>query len=625
MNIAITISPLDTGVILVYFTLIILAGTAMGGFTRSTKDFFMAGQRFGGWLIAFSCVATTVGSYSFIKYATAGFNYGMSSSMSYVNDWIWYGFWAFGWFPIIYYSGVMSVPEYFERRFNARCRAVASGVLLLYMVGYIGINLYTLGVALEPILLPHLQAIWPWFSTIHLVILIAGVTSIYVVAGGQTSVIVTDLIQGVLLLFLGLALFGFGIRFLHMHDQGFWANLPPMWRVPIYKLQEPGNFNSLGIFWQDGIANSAAFWFMHQGLILRFLSARTAKDARKAFTVTLFILMPLATICVSSAGWIGRAMVEAGLLPTDVDPKHIFITVANTVVHTPGFFGLILAALTAALMSTADTLINAVAAVSINDIYRRFWVKNKSDKHYLLMARWISIGAAIVGVSIVPIYMKFKSIYVAHGAFTAAITPPLVVPILLAAFWRRFTAKAAITTMVGGVALVGISIWKPQVMEWCRMGIAEGGENYFRALFGTVVCFVIGIVTSLLTQHDASENTAGLVWGPEREFKELYKGSPINERPGGKLELKLQLADLPNEQVVVAADAAEVLAAEAGDIIFLSHPGRFHGGLRSAHVRLAALPEGITPPDSGHVLVSVDLLEQARLKADGSAVLWKIM
>ena len=246
-----------------------------------------------------------------------------------------------------------------------------------------------------------------------------------------------------------------------------------MWRVPIYKLQEPGNFNSLGIFWQDGIANSAAFWFMHQGLILRFLSARTAKDARKAFTVTLFILMPLATICVSSAGWIGRAMVEAGLLPTDVDPKHIFITVANTVVHTPGFFGLILAALTAALMSTADTLINAVAAVSINDIYRRFWVKNKSDKHYLLMARWISIGAAIVGVSIVPIYMKFKSIYVAHGAFTAAITPPLVVPILLAAFWRRFTAKAALTTMVGGVALVGISIWKPQVMEWCRMGIAE--------------------------------------------------------------------------------------------------------------------------------------------------------
>ena len=40
---------------------------------------------------------------------------------------------------------------------------------------------------------------------------------------------------------------------------------------------------------------------------------------------------------------------------------------------------------------------------------------------------------------------------------------------------------------------------------------------------------------------------------------------------------------------------------------------------------LAALPEGITPPDSGHVLVSADLLEQARLKADGSAVLWKIM
>jgi SSS family solute:Na+ symporter len=625
MNTAITISPLDTGVIIVYFIAIIAAGTAMGGFTRSTKDFFLAGQRFSAWLIAFSCIATTVGSYSFIKYATAGFNYGISSSMSYLNDWLWFGFYAFGWLPIIYYSGVISVPEYFERRFNARCRAVASAVLLLYMVGYIGINLYTLGVALEPILLPHIQTVWPWFSTFDLVVVIAAFTSIYVVAGGQTSVILTDLIQGVLLLFLGLTLFGLGIRYMHAHDAAFWANLPPLWRVPVYKLHEPGNFNSLGIFWQDGVANSAAFWFMNQGLILRMLSARTARDARKAFTITLFILMPLGTICVSSAGWIGRSMVGAGLLPEGVDPKHIFITVANEVVHTPGFFGLILAALTAALMSTADTLINAVASVSVNDIYRRFWVKDKPDRHYLSMARWISILAAIIGVAIVPVYMKFKSIYVAHGAFTAAITPPLVVPIFLAAFWRKYTAKAAMATMIGGVVLIGISIWRPEIMEWCRLGIGDGGDKYFRALFGIVVCTAIGVIVSYLTAHDASESTEGLVWGPERKFMELYKGGPVNERDGEKVRLNVLVADLPDEQVVVPPDAADRLSAEIGDILFLSDPGRWHGGLKSAHVRLGALPEGVEAPQEGEVLVNADLFEQARLKKGGSAILWKIM
>ena len=55
----------------------------------------------------------------------------------------------FGWLPILYFAGILSVPESFRRRFGPRTGVAATAVLLLYLVGYIGINLFTIGRALE--------------------------------------------------------------------------------------------------------------------------------------------------------------------------------------------------------------------------------------------------------------------------------------------------------------------------------------------------------------------------------------------------------------------------------------------------------------------------------------------
>ena len=57
----------DYTVMLVYFVAVLGFGLYFGRYTKSTKDFFFGGQRFSWWLIAFSCVDTVVGSYSYIK------------------------------------------------------------------------------------------------------------------------------------------------------------------------------------------------------------------------------------------------------------------------------------------------------------------------------------------------------------------------------------------------------------------------------------------------------------------------------------------------------------------------------------------------------------------------------
>ena len=88
-------------------------GTILARYNKSTKDFFIGGQRFGWWVIALSLVATTVGSYSFVKYAAMAYNHGIAASQAYLNDWFWMPLLAFGWLPLLYGARIRSVPEYF--------------------------------------------------------------------------------------------------------------------------------------------------------------------------------------------------------------------------------------------------------------------------------------------------------------------------------------------------------------------------------------------------------------------------------------------------------------------------------------------------------------------------------
>ena len=192
----------DWIVMVVYFMAIMLFGTYFGRYNRSTKDFFFGGRRFAWWLIAFSIVATGVGSHSFVKYSAKGFEHGFSSTMTYINDWFFIPFFLFGWLPIIVYTKIRSIPEYFEKRFSPSARFLATILLLFYMIGYIGIGFLTLGKAVIPMLPESFQLLGMNFdiTLMGAVIVIAIITGIYITFGGQTAVIFTDLLQGFILI-----------------------------------------------------------------------------------------------------------------------------------------------------------------------------------------------------------------------------------------------------------------------------------------------------------------------------------------------------------------------------------------------------------------------------------------
>lgn len=511
MNIHSMGTSTDWIVMVVYFLAIMLFGSYFSKYNRTTSDFFFGGRRFAWWLIAMSIVATGVGSHSFIKYSAKGFEAGFSSTMTYMNDWFFVPFFLFGWLPIIVYTKIRSIPEYFEKRFSPTTRFLATILLLLYMIGYVGIGFLTMGKAILPLLPPEFTLIGIHFDVtlMGLIIVIAFIVGVYITYGGQTAVIFTDLAQGLILIFAGLLVFFLGVDYIGGFGI-FWHLLPISWKLPLAHFNNPPGFNFVGIFWQDGVAGSIGFLFMNMGLVMRFMSCKSVDEGRKAAVINILIMLPISAIVVGNAGWIAKAIsvVNPSLVPADTNPDQIFVVVANIISH-PGVFGFIMAALTAALMSTVDTLLNATAAIYINDIHRpaKKWLSKKveswkqADKEELNSARISTAVFTVLGVLAVIPFSNFPTVYEAHGYFHSTLTPPLVVALFLGVFWKKFTNAAVIATFVVGVALMVLGMYYPQPLIQI---FAHGTDydpahpyTYIGALYNLFVCVLVGVVTTL--------------------------------------------------------------------------------------------------------------------------------
>ena len=582
MDIAIG-TQLDRIIIIAYFALVMGFGAYFGKYSKTTSDYFFGGRRFSWWLIAISIVATGVGSHSFVKYSTKAYQYGLSSTMTYMNDWFFMPLFMFGWLPIIYYTKIKSIPEYFERRFSRKARYIATLMTLLYMIGYIAIQFLTLATALYKIYgIPLMLT----------VILIAIATTLYMHFGGQTSVIFTDLFQGFILIFAGLLLFYLGIQYLGDNTalsglNAFWTNLSPSEKLPLAHFNHPPDFNFVGIFWQDGIAGSVGFLFLNQGLIMRFMAAKSVNEGRKAAAFNVLIILPISAIVVSNAGWIGRAITNAvpNAFPVDLAANDVFVAVTN-IVSSPGVFGFIIAALCAALMSTADTLVNASSAIIVNDVYRPLAKKIKNEKEQLELARWTSIGVKVIAVALVPFFNSFDSIYEAHGWFHSTFTPPLVVGVFLGIFWKRFTTAAVIATFLGGAFLMLLGQNFPELISPFSHGIElrpGRGYSYIGALYNIFVCASVGIIVTFFTKSKSEKELSGLTIFDVHNLKSIFKGSPVNEEKGEAINLNWKIKENESDLVFFSKNDMEKMKANPGDLVFIEDSRWWLGGLKSVH------------------------------------------
>lgn len=592
---------LDRGAVIaisIVAALYIIVITTFGGyfarFNKNINDFFYSGNRFSWWLPAASMVATGIGSYSYLKYSEQGYNTGMSSTMTYLNDWFLAPFFIFGWLPIIYYARIKSVPEYFERRFNSTARYISLTIILAYMFFYIGYNLYTIGVALEGMFqVPQLYS----------VPLLAIFLGAYVTFGGQTAVIFTDLFQGFMLYIAGFLSIFAGIYALGGFGE-WWSYLPVTHRLPFSHLNENPYFNSAGLFWGEALAGSIAFTFMNQGFLMRYLTIKSVHDGRKAAFFNVMVTLPMSAIIVGAIGWIGKSLVIKQAVTGGALAGYDFVQIENTfhtfvivcwttVKQNPWIFGFVVAALMAALMSTIDTLINACAAIGIYDLYKPLVNDNASDEHYLKAARWASVITTLIGLLLVIWFNTQKgSLMSIHYKGIMIIIPAIVTTIFMGAFWKRFNAKAACTSMVAGSIITVFSVWNPKIiapLSWFLSGPINGEYIYFRALFGMIITGIIGFTVTMLTSSRRDKNVTGLTISTLNEAMRDYKdGGTPNHKVGSKVGGLVPTIDNSLEEgwIHLSKQSMEELAAHDGDIIYISDSRWWLGGLRSYHVKV---------------------------------------
>ncbi len=616
------------GVIVVgYFILITAFGTYFSRFSRDINDFFFSGQRFSWWLAAASMVATGIGSYSYLKYSEQGFLTGTSSTMTYMNDWFIVPFFMFGWLPIIYFARVRSIPEYFERRFNRTARYIAVCIILAYMFFYIGYNLFTIGIALEGMFG------MPLIYTVPIVAIFLGA---YVTFGGQTAVIFTDLFQGVMLYIAGgLAIFA-GVAALGGFGE-WWAYLPETHRLPFVHLTDDPKFNTAGLFWGEALAGSIAFSFMNQGFIMRYLAIKSVHDGRKAALFNVIVTLPFSAIIVGAVGWIAKSLIVKqavvggaleGLDPIQIENTfHTFIVVTWETLHQNSLlFGFVIAALTAALMSTIDTLINACAAIGIYDIYKPLIKPDADDKHYLKAARWASVIATVIGVLLVIWFARQKgSLMQIHYKGIMVIIPSIVTTIFLGVFWKRFTAPAACISMVVGAVFTLITNWNPEWIDPLSKFVC-GPENniyiYMRAAYGMLITAIFGVGITLFTKPKTSEEIAGLTVGTLDAGMAKYKGGTPNHTVGKKVPRLPVIIDnsMPNSVISISRKSMELLKAEEGDLVYMADSRWYLGGLRSEHVKAGAVHER----DDNAVILSNETFKEAYLLEGRPVTLEKI-
>jgi SSS family solute:Na+ symporter len=294
-----------------------------------------------------------------------------------------------------------------------------------------------------------------------------------------------------------------------------------------------------------------------------------------------------------------------GVIPFELaDTYHTFTTVLWTVMNENVYvFGFIMAALLAALMSTVDTLINACAAVGVNDLYRRFVKADKSEKHYLAVARWISAGATGVGLLLVWLFTTMQAdLFNLHYKGIMVIIPAMVTVIFMGAFWPRFNATAASVAMIGGSVINLLSVrfpeWITPLSDFVLASPPEGIEpNYslFRGLFGVVVTTAIGIVVTLLTAPPPAEKTRGLTVFSLGEAMAMFKGGMPNFRRGkqGVVKgLELSVDGVEDGRVQLPAAVMERLAVQEGDLVHVSDDRWWLGGIRSLQLHAGPAAPG---------------------------------
>ena len=521
------ISTLDLGISIGYFIAIVAIGIwygtrpkAVG--TSGSNEYFLAGKSLRWPMIGLALFATNISCVHLVSLAQSGFDTGLLN-----GNFEWMAAFtlillALFFVPFYIKSGVSTLPDFLEKRYNRACRdwlaiiSVFSAVII-----HIAFSLLSGGIVLQT-----LFGVDMYIS----VTIIAILTGLYTILGGLRAVVITESIQTIVLL-AGAIL----ITFFAWQKLGGWD---PMVEV----LDSKNELSKLSMLRPHGDESGMPwyaiflgypilgiwYWCADQTIVQRVLGAKDENHARvgalfcgfiKILPVFIFVMPGLFAYVLAQKGLLDVSAVTSVNAQGEavVNSKGIYTLMITQLVPT-GLVGILVAALLSGLMSQISGALNSISTLVSFDLYKRF-KPDISDAHLVRVGRWSAGFAILVSIGLLPLLNSYESIFNGLNDIIAHIAPPITCVFVLGIFWKKASALSAQYTLWIG-SILGILVFAFNKLS--PSNPMASIPFMMMAFYLFCICMIIQIVLSYVFVVNHSSVSDTLYW---KSFKEPLQGA----------------------------------------------------------------------------------------------------
>jgi sodium/proline symporter len=435
--------------LLLYFLAMLGVGLVAYRYMNTLDDFVLGGRRLGPLVAAISERASGESAWFLLGLPGAAYGLGFTEYWSVIGIACGILFsWTFIAIPLRRETarmGALTLPDYFELRFNDRTRllrVVSMIVILFFYTAYVAAQLHGAGKILNATF--GIDPVWG-------IVIGAAVVAFYTLMGGFLAVAWTDLVQGLLMSVVAVILPIVGL--LHVGGPGALMKKLAV-RGPDFLSMSGGEVGYAFLF--GVVVGGLAWGFGYLGqphLLTRYMAIRRTSELRRGG----LIAMGWVLLSYWGAPLIG-VMGVAVLGPDLADPEQVMPLLAKALV--PGWLaGLMIAGATAAMMSTADSQLLVATSTLIEDIYVRMFRPNTSPARLVMLSRLATLLLAAIAFILAISALLGSALIDGMVAYAwtglgASFGPPL----LLSLWWRRTTWAGALAGMVGG--MIATVIWE---------------------------------------------------------------------------------------------------------------------------------------------------------------------
>ena len=411
--------------------------------------------------------------------------------------------------PIFIEKKIFTIPEFVEKRFNTTLKTILA---VFWIALFVFVNLTTV-LYLGALALDTIMGTGDGSLMIYALIGLSAIAAAYSLYGGLSAVAWTDVLQVGLLVLGGFVVTIAGLANV-TPEGGILNGLAHIYDVAGEKFtmildRSHPEFNNLpgiavliGGMW---VAN-LYYWGFNQYIIQRTLAAKSLKESQKGiiFAGFLKLLIPLIVVIPGIIVYVLYTQPEGTTQITGV--ADIFTRPDGTVQYdnaypwlmkvflTPGFLGLVVAALAAAIVSSMASMLNSVATIFTMDIYIPYINQDATDKQTVNMGRISAAVALITGVIMAPQLDTVPQVFQYIQEYTGMVSPGILAVFLMGLFWKKTTSKGAIYGVLASI-IIAVFLKTPAVQL-----------PFLDQMFYTLISTIVIIVGVSLTTNPYDED-----------------------------------------------------------------------------------------------------------------------